>query len=190
MIEFPNWFKRLFPLAITHHLTTFRGDDKEWKKVLTDDPSIPGIVDPHFIYFKDRAGLTWKGEVIEKTISDTFETYVGPSLIVFNVPFTIGEFKAFVSFTPCAGGCVMRVRTWIDQRTNNSFFKKWIAWLLVGIATSNLANDLLIVEKKLRLNKPLLQPFDGPYNRVHAWMKQFYSENSQKVGTEQFQIDW
>ena len=190
LIEFPAWLKRLIPLGITHELTTFRGDDAEWRKTLESDPKVVGVIEPRYIFFKDRAGLTWNGEVMETTVSDTFETYIGPSLIIFNIPFTIGSFKAFVSMTPCEGGCVMRVRTWIDERTKKSWFVSFIAWLLVGISTSNLANDLLIVEKKLRLKKPLLQPFDGPYNRVNAWMKQFYSESSEKVGTGAYCPDW
>ena len=32
-----------------------------------------------------------------------------------------------------------------------------------------------ILEEKIRLRKPLLQPFDGPYNRTNNWLRQFYS---------------
>ena len=33
---------------------------------------------------------------------------------------------------------------------------------------------LKILDEKIRLRKPLLQPFDGPYNRTNSWLKQFY----------------
>jgi phenylpropionate dioxygenase-like ring-hydroxylating dioxygenase large terminal subunit len=189
LIEFPQWIKKLIPLGITHSLTTYRGDDSEWKRLFAEDKDKRGLIDPNFIFFKDRAGLTWNNEVIQSTMADTFEMYVGPSLIVFHIPFTIGAFKAFVSMTPVEGGCVMRVRTWVDKQTYESYFKSWIAWLLIGISVSNLANDLLIVENKIRLKKPLLQPFDGPYNRVNAWMSQFYSSGTESVG-KIYANDW
>jgi nitrite reductase/ring-hydroxylating ferredoxin subunit len=72
-IPLPKWFLSLFPLGICHRLTTYRGDDREWKQ-LTDkrSPSRKGhianeeesggqyCVDKHLIFFQDEAGLTWK----------------------------------------------------------------------------------------------------------------------------------
>ena len=190
LIQFPEWLKRLVPLGITHQLTTYKGNDSEWIKELESDPERRGSVDPHYIFFKDRAGLTWNGNGIESTFSNTFETYVGPALIVFHIPFTIGALKAFVTYTPVEGGCIMRVRTWIDERTSRSWFKRFVAWLLVGISTSNLANDLTVLERKARYKKPLVQPFDGPFNRVNAWMKQFVSPSTQNVGEKLCCSDW
>lgn len=190
LIPLPMWLKKIVPLGITHQLTTFKGNDPEWVKELEADPDKRGIVDPHFIFFKDRAGLTWNGEAIESTMSNTFETYVGPSLIIFHIPFTIGSFKAFVTYTPVEGGCIMRVRTWIDKQTHRSWFKRFIAWLLVGISSSNLANDLVILERKARYKKPMVQPFDGPFSRVNAWMKQFVSEGTAKVGEKLSCSEW
>lgn len=55
-----------------------------------------------------------------------------------------------------------------------------------------LASDISILENKIRLKKPLLVPFDGPYNRTNAWLKQFYSTKSLAVGETQgaYQNDW
>ena len=83
----------------------------------------------------------------------------------------------------------MRVRTWADTRVHGNPLIKAICWLLTGISASQLHNDMEILENKIRLKKPLLQPFDGPYNRVNAWLKQFYSEGSAQVGAC-FKNDW
>lgn len=73
----------------------------------------------------------------------------------------------------------MRARTWIDSRVHTSLYKRCIAWLLTGVSASQLASDIEIMKNKIRMRKPILQPFDGPYNRTNAWLKTFYS--AQKV---------
>jgi hypothetical protein len=65
-----------------------------------------------------------------------------------------------------------------------------IAWVLVGISSSQLASDIDILENKIRLKKPTLVPFDGPYNRTASWLKQFYSESSTTVGQGAYKNDW
>lgn len=87
-----------------------------------------------------------------------------------------GTFKVFVTTTPCEGGSIMRARTWVDASVHASFFKRCIAWVLTGVSASQLASDIEIMTNKIRLRKPILQPFDGPYNRTNAWLKSFYSE--------------
>lgn len=103
----------------------------------------------------------------------------------------------------------MRVRTYIDFTTRFNPLKRFIAWILVGISASQLgkppassclsphpftfsASDISILENKIRLKKPLVVPFDGPYNRTNAWLKQFYSQKSLAVGETQgaYQNDW
>jgi hypothetical protein len=70
----------------------------------------------------------------------------------------LGTFKVFVTTTPTdKGGSIMRVQTWIDSKTANSFFKRCIAWILTGIASSQLQNDITIMENKIRLKKPMIQ---------------------------------
>lgn len=92
--------------------------------------------------------------------------------------------------TPVEGGSVMRVRTWVDSRVKNSLFIRLVAWVLVGISSSQLGSDIDILENKIRLKKPTIVPFDGPYNRTSAWMRQFYSENSPTVGQQPYKNDW
>jgi hypothetical protein len=97
----------------------------------------------------------------------------------------LGAFKVFVTTTPTEGGSIMRARTWVDHRVRSSYFKRCIAWLLTGISASQLASDIIIMENKIRQRKPILQPFDGPYNRTNAWLKMFYSADSaDKVASE------
>ena len=103
---------------------------------------------------------------METTFSQTLEMYVGPGIIVFHIPFTIGTIKAFVCTTPCEGGSIMRVRTWIDEKTHTSYFNIFIAWLLTGVSASQLAADLDILENKIRMSKPIQQKEDGPARRV------------------------
>ena len=76
---------------------------------------------------------------------------LGPAIMSFHIPFTIGTFKVFVTTTPCDGGSIMRVRTWIDGRTNNNIFIKCIAWILSGISASQLNADIDIMVNKIRL---------------------------------------
>lgn len=98
----------------------------------------------------------------------------------------------FVTVTPVEGGSIMRVRTWVDNRVRFNLLKRFIAWLLVGISASQLASDISILENKIRLRKPLIVPFDGPFNRTTAWLKQFYSAKSPQPGEVfgAYQNDW
>ena len=91
--------------------------------------------------------------------------------------------------TPTEGGAIMRVQTYITHATNASFLAKFLAWLLTGISASQLASDIQILENKIKLRKPILQPYDGPYNRVNTWLKQFYNENSYVVA-DKYKNDW
>lgn len=87
--------------------------------------------------------------------------------------------KVFLTITPTEScSVIVRVKTWIDGDTSSSLFKRCIAWALAGIAASQLASDIKIMESKIRLTKPTIQPLDGPYNRTNNWLKQFYSPNS------------
>jgi hypothetical protein len=73
----------------------------------------------------------------------------------------------------------------------NSFWKKWLAWFLQGISASQLMADIVIMNNKIRMKKPILQPFDGPYNRTNAWLKQFYSASSTTIGKNcGYKNDW
>ncbi len=85
----------------------------------------------------------------------------------------------------------MRVRTWMDSRVRNSYWKRCITWVLTGISASQLQADIVILENKIRQKKPILQPFDGPYNRTNAWLKMFYSAGSAATGDcNAYKNDW
>jgi hypothetical protein len=71
------------------------------------------------------------------------------------------------------------VRTWCS---NPSWAARAIAWLIVGVSASQLAQDIDIMENRIRLKKPCLVKGDGPSPRVNAWLKQFYSQGSAAVG--------
>jgi hypothetical protein len=102
-----------------------------------------------------------------------------------------GALKAFVTTTPTEGGSIMRVRTWVDGRVASSFWMPWLAWVLTGISASQLQADIMILCNKIRQKKPILQPFDGPYNRTNAWLKQFYSASSTAVNEcRGYKNDW
>ena len=75
----------------------------------------------------------------------------------------------------------MRARTWIDSRVQSSIVTRCIAWILTGVSASQLASDIDILQNKIRLRKPILQPFDGPYNRTNAWLRMFYTENDKET---------
>lgn len=94
--------------------------------------------------------------------------------------------------TPVEQGTVMKVRTFIDKRSVDSMFVRAVAWILQGISASQLDADLIIMKNKIRLKRPILQPFDGPYNRVNSWMKQFYSPGKEvhKVDIDAYKNDW
>lgn len=190
-IELPAWLKRLVPLAISHELTTYRGDDQPW--VERHEKTGWGNTDKHLIYFLDRAGLTWKGKNMESTVSETVEMYLGPAIMLFNIPFTIGAMKVFVSTTPVEGGSIMRMRTFIDASTRHNPFVRFIAWILAGVSASQLDADISIMTNKIRPKKPILQPFDGPFNKTNTWLKLFYSESSEKINecsAKAYENDW
>lgn len=191
ILSLPAWFLYFFPIAICHRLTTFMGDDKEWVKKVQETGW--GATGKHLVFFNDVAGITWKGKPIEATMSHTTEMYIGPSMIVFHIPFTIGIVKVFVSNLPVETGSIMRVRTWVDGRVKHSFIKQCIAWVLTGIGASQLMCDIQILNNKIRLRKPTIQPTDGPYNRMTAWLKNFMSEGTPKNCPsllEAYKNDW
>jgi hypothetical protein len=84
----------------------------------------------------------------------------------------------------------MRARTWIDKRTKKSLYIRFIAWILQGVSASQLSSDFEIMKNKIRLKKPIIQPYDGPYNRTNTWLKQFYSESSFSIGDGCYRNDW
>lgn len=87
-IRFPDWFHRLIPVGICHKCVTFRGDDKEWAEEVKR--SGWGTVDKHLLFFTDLAGLTWNTKPMLTTLSPTTEMFVGPAMILFHIPFTVG----------------------------------------------------------------------------------------------------
>jgi hypothetical protein len=107
--------------------------------------------------------------------------------------FPAGTIKIFLSMTPVDNGTSLRVRSWMDHRVANSYLLRAIAFLITGISASQLNADVDILENKIRLRKPLVQPFDGPFNRTNAWLKQFYSESSPTaghIGCDAYKNDW
>ena len=94
-LRFPDWFYRLIPVGICHTCITYRGDDKEWAEEVKNTGW--GAVGKHLLFFTDLAGLTWKRKPMLTTLSPTKEMFVGPGMILFHIPFTIGMgFSIFV----------------------------------------------------------------------------------------------
>lgn len=89
LLPMPAFLKKWLPLGIRHELTTFQGDDKDWKEAV--EKTGWGEVNKYLLYFYDKAGITWNGKLIETTLSQTTEMYIGPSLVVFHIPIPIGE---------------------------------------------------------------------------------------------------
>lgn len=191
-IPIPPWLFKLVPVNIKHKLHTYIGDEKEWvEKVET---SGWGDTDKHYIFFTDYVGLTWNGELMPNTVSETVEMFIGPAMMCFHIPFTIGTIKVFVTTTPCEGGSIMKVRTWVDGRVKHCWWKQYVAYILSGVSASQLAADITIMCNKIRLKKPILQPFDGPYNRTNGWLNRFYSKSStavsQSAACSGYKNDW
>lgn len=90
IVPVPKWLQTLFPFGIRHELTTFIGDDKEWKDAVEETGW--GDVDKHYVVFYDLAGITWNGKLIPPTVSKTTEMYIGPGIVVFHLPFKIGKY--------------------------------------------------------------------------------------------------
>jgi hypothetical protein len=88
----------------------------------------------------------------------------------------------------------MRVRTWLDGKSSQSWVIKAIAWFLTGISASQLRADVDILCNRIRLRKPMTQPYDGPFARTNNWLKQFYSAGSENVGQhaacKAYKNDW
>jgi len=169
---------RVFPLAIYHKLRTFRCDEPDW--IDTKDDIGVDLVDKHFICLTDVGGLTWKGELMQSTVSETVELGIGPGIILFYIPFHIGAIRAIQFVTPTEGGAVSRAQYYLDGKSRYNPLARFLAWMIVGIGQSQLEADTIILEKKIRLRKPMLQSVDGPWNKVNNWLKNFYSESSSK----------
>mmetsp|Transcript_19219 Transcript_19219/g.25025 ORF Transcript_19219/g.25025 Transcript_19219/m.25025 type:complete len:471 (+) Transcript_19219:36-1448(+) len=186
--KIPQFIHRMFPFSIKHRLVTYKGTDDKWSEKAEKDlnSSYKHTLEKSYIFFTDIAGIAYNNKLIKSTESETLEMYVGPALMIFHIPFTLGAFKVFVSTTPCEGGSVMRVRTFCN--TENKLIR-FVAWVLGGLSGSQLDSDIVILQNKVRLSKPLIQPYDGPYNRVSGWFKQFYSEGSDKK-VNKYCLDW
>lgn len=187
----PQWIFRFFPIGIAHTLETFRGDDVQWAKVRKSKYGDKlGHLEWQNLYLTDDAALSWNEKVLDTSKSDTLVEFYGPSIMVFNIPFTIGTFKVFVMTTPAEGGSIMRVRTFVDRRVWSNPLVYSICWVLQGISASQLQSDIDILRNKIRLRKPLVQRCDGPFGRVNTWLKQFYSASSDQVGKCSYVPDW
>ena len=190
-LPIPEWVYRFFPLAISHKLETFKGDDPAWAKLRKEKFGDKlGHLGKHNLYLVDNAALTWNGGILDSSSSQTLVEFFGPANMVFDIPFTIGTFKVCVFTTPVEGGSVMRVRTFIDKRTWRNPLVYAICWVLSGISASQLQSDIDILTNKIRLRKPMTQRYDGPWGRVNGWLKQFYSEGSDSVGQASYCPDW
>lgn len=80
-------------------------------------------------------------------------------------------------------------QTLIDS---DSWLVRAVGWLVTGVAVSQLAADIEIMSHRIRLRKPMRQPRDGPpgsAGRLAAWLAQFYSAGSDRVGKGSF-LDW
>jgi hypothetical protein len=53
-----------------------------------------GEVNKNYIFFTDHAGLTWEGKELTESMSQTTEMFIGPAMMVFHIPFTIGKLLA------------------------------------------------------------------------------------------------
>jgi nitrite reductase/ring-hydroxylating ferredoxin subunit len=89
LIPIPDWLLRIFPLGITHELVTYKGDDADWAVKMKECGM--GCIDKHLMFFTDRAGLSWNGVPMETTVAETLEMYIGPAMMSFHIPFTIGK---------------------------------------------------------------------------------------------------
>eukprot|EP00927_Polykrikos_kofoidii_P049440 TRINITY_DN43490_c0_g1_i1.p1 TRINITY_DN43490_c0_g1~~TRINITY_DN43490_c0_g1_i1.p1 ORF type:complete len:460 (+),score=48.71 TRINITY_DN43490_c0_g1_i1:137-1381(+) len=177
-MRMPAWFDKV--LTINHVCTTIMGDKAE-QLFGKDLAQVGGRTDKHYTYFKDDASVVWKGNIVKASVANTLEMYIGPAIMCFHIPIhpSIGTVSTFVTTTPCEGGSLMKVRTYCSSR---SWLKRFIAWLVSGVGASQLALDISIFENKIRLKKPNLVKNDGPFHRVNAWLKQFYSPSSALVG--------
>jgi len=95
--------------------------------------------------------------------------------------FVLGAFQVIFTMLPVDGGIILRARTWIDRRTQLNPFIYAISYLLQGISASQLWNDVVIMDNKIRLTKPTLQPGDGPWRVTNTWRQIFLSNSSGKA---------
>jgi nitrite reductase/ring-hydroxylating ferredoxin subunit len=95
-VPIPKWLFSLIPIGITHQLQTHIGDDKDWIEEVKKTGW--GTVCKQMIYFTDYVGLTWRGKKMENSMSQTIETFIGPALMCFHIPFTIGKIVTFILF--------------------------------------------------------------------------------------------
>ena len=75
---------------------------------------------------------------------------------------------------------------------SDSWLVRAVGWLVAGVAVSQLAADIQIMSHRIRLRKPQRQARDGPPGsaaKLAAWLAQFYSAGSDKVGKGAF-LDW
>lgn len=91
---------------------------------------------------------------------------------------------------PVEGGVILRARNWVDRRTIVNPFVRMISYILQGISASQLWSDIVIMDNKIRLTKPTLQPGDGPWRVSNTWRSIFYSESSEHAEKGCYKNDW
>jgi nitrite reductase/ring-hydroxylating ferredoxin subunit len=108
LLALPGFLNRM--VSIHHQCATILGDSAP--AVFGEELAREGgRTDKHYIYFTDYASMVLRGRVMKETGSKTLEMYVGPAVMVFDIPIhpRIGTINAFVTTTPCEGGSVMKV---------------------------------------------------------------------------------
>eukprot|EP01084_Bolivina_argentea_P076877 139363_1 len=181
-------------IGIEHEPMTIIGN--KWIEKLhgKKDPYYGNCDCKYYIYFLDKAAITWKRKAIPETKSLTKEFYIGPAIMIFHIPLQamgLGSIKVFVTTTPTlnsdgySGGSVMRIRIWLSDY---SLKLRIVSWFIVGIATSQLLSDIKIMCNKIRNKTPCITKGCGPYNIVNTWLKNFYSKSSSEVGKSN--LDW
>jgi hypothetical protein len=189
--------QNLMEMDIYHQVTTYTGDSEEWKEQLpryqaksaiTGDIVPIGCTGAGYIFFTDEVVVRHRKEELDFSRSSTLEMLIGPALMCFHIPFSVGIVKIIVATTPVEGhNSIMRTKTFVNS---SSWFVKFVAWFVAGISASQLWSDIVIMCNKVRLRRPMRQHNEvGPGRLVDNWLKQFYSKSTALVGKGDF-TEW
>lgn len=145
---------------------------------------------PEYLYFINESSLKFMGKDIPKTEASVVVQVIGPATFNrfwFKIP-DLGEIVMFQTHRPNNehSGLSMQVRfRWYSSPSIPSALASYV----VGEWISNWWADVRVWEEKIRLLKPALVRGDGPIYRGRKFFNQFYTENSEKVGSPK-NYDW
>merc|ERR1711916_93082 len=133
----------------------------------------PGTGDEaHLAHIKVSQKLNLFGIYVPGSDVKTRITQVGPSIVMLELFFPVGQMVVMQGITPIDGTYLRATHSAFTSR----MFPRVIAKFLLQSLSGQFQKDLPIWDNKTIVKNALVVKGDGPIPRFRRWYNQFYSE--------------